>query len=84
MACVVTKTVTVKSQSVYPSHATPDDEMINRMLHLPSDKNKIYNKQSVQSVIQHKPENEIDNRTVYDILYQTCKETHLHPYVKQL
>ena len=29
------------------------------------------------------PEYEINNRTVYDILDQICKDTDLYPYVKQ-
>ena len=57
--------------------------LIARMLHLPTDKNKIYNEQSVQSVTQHMPEYEINNKTVYDILNQICKDTDLYPYVKQ-
>ena len=67
----------------YLTYVTPDNEMITRMLHLPSDKNKVYNEQSAQSVTQHTAEYKIDNRTVYDILDQICKDTDLFPYVKQ-
>ena len=52
----------------YPTHAIPDDKMVTKMLHLPSDKNKLHNEQSAQSVTEHTTEYEIDNRTVYDIL----------------
>ena len=67
----------------YPFYATPDNKMITRMLHLPQNKDKIYNKQSVQSVIQCMPEYNTDNRTVYDSLDQICKDTDLYPYINQ-
>ena len=63
----------------FPMYATPDDEMIARMLHLPSDKNKVHNKQSAQWVTQHAAEYKIDNRTVYDILDQICNNKDLYP-----
>ena len=64
-------------------YATPDNAMVARMLHLPSDKNKIYNEQSQQSVIQRMSEYEINIRTTDDILDQICEDTDLYPYVKQ-
>ena len=57
--------------------------MIARMLHLPQDKNKLHNEQSAQSVSEYTAEYEVDNRSVYDILDQICKDTELYPYVKQ-
>ena len=50
------------------------------MLHLPPDKNRLHDEQSAQSVKEHTAENEIDNRNVYDILDQICKDTDLYPY----
>ena len=43
----------------------------------------MYNEQSAQSVTQHTKEYKIDNRTVYDILDQICKDTDLYLYAKQ-
>ena len=43
LAYIIRKTMTVQTYGDYPSYATPDDEMIARMLHLPSDKNKVHN-----------------------------------------
>ena len=39
--------------------------------------------QSVKSVTEHTIEYEIDNRSVYDILDQICKDINLYPYYKQ-
>ena len=70
---VIRKAITVQTYHDYPKYATPDDKMITRMLHQPPDKNKLHNKL----------EYEVDNRSVYDILDQICKDTNLYPYVKQ-
>ena len=83
LAYVTRKTLIVQTYGDYLMYATHDNEMIARMLHLPSDKNKVHNKQSAQSVTQHAAEYKIDNRSVYDILDQICKDTNLYPYVKQ-
>ena len=64
-------------------YVIPDDEMIARMLNLPSDTNKMHYKQSAQSVTQHATEYKIDNGTFYDILDQIHKDMDLYPYVKQ-
>ena len=40
---IIRKTIIVKTYGDYPKYATPDDEMIIRMLHLPPDKNKLHN-----------------------------------------
>ena len=47
--------------------------MMARMLHPPLDKNKLHNKKSAQSVKKHMTEYEIDNKSVYDILYQITR-----------
>ena len=65
-----------------PMHATPDNEMIARMLHLPPDKNKLLSENDIQRVQVHMAECEIDNRMVYDVL-QICKDIYLYSYVKQ-
>ena len=62
---------------------TPDNEMVTRMLHLPSDKNKILLDSDVHSTKAHMAEYKIDNKSVYDILDQICKDSDLYPYVKQ-
>ena len=43
LAYVIRKTITVQTYGDYPMYVTPDDEMITRILHLPSDKNKVHN-----------------------------------------
>ena len=67
----------------YPTYTTPDNEMIARMLHLPPDKNKLLSENDIQRVQVCTADYEIDNRTVYDILDQICKDTNLYPFVKQ-
>ena len=57
--------------------------MINKMLHLSPDKNRLHNEQRAQSVKEHKEEYKIGNRSVYGILDQIYKGTDLYPYVKQ-
>ena len=44
LAYVIRKTIKVQTYGDYPLYATPDDEMIARMLHLPTDQNKVHNK----------------------------------------
>ena len=67
----------------YTMYATPDDEMIARMLHLSPNKNKLLSENDVQRVQVCTAEYKIDNWTVYDVLDQICKDTYLYPYVKQ-
>ena len=57
--------------------------MIARMLYLPLDKNKLHNEESAHSVKEHMAGYEIDNRSVYNMLDQICKDFNLYPYVKQ-
>ena len=80
---LIRKTIIVQTYRDYLKCTTSDDEMIDRMLHLPADKNKMHNNQSAQSVTQCKTEYAIDNRTVYDILNQIFKDSDLYPYIKQ-
>ena len=58
-------------------YATPDKKMIARMLHLPSHKNRLQWESNVDKVKDHTTEYIIDNRMVYDILDQMCKNTDL-------
>ena len=80
---VIRKTITSQVYGGYPKYATPDDKMIARMLHLPLHKNKLHNKQSAQSVTEHTGEYKKDDRSVYDILDEICKDTDLYPYATQ-
>ena len=50
---------------------------------MPPEKNKLLHESNIQTVQAHKPEYEINNRTVYDILDQICKDTDLYLYIKQ-
>ena len=83
LAYIIRKTITVQNYGYYPTNTTPDDEMITSMLHLPSHKNKLQLESSVDKVKDHMAEYIIDNRMIYDILVQICKDTDLYPYVKQ-
>ena len=80
---MIRNTITAQIYDDFPKHATHDDKMIARMLHLSPDKNKLQDEQSAPLVKGHKAEYEIDNRSLYDILDQICKDTDLYPYVKQ-
>ena len=68
LAYNIRKTIKVQNYGDYPMYANPDNEIITRMLHLPSEKGKVHNEQSAQSVTQHTTEYKINNTTVYDIL----------------
>ena len=83
LAYIIWKNILVQIFDDYPKYMTPDDEMIARMLQLLPDKNILQNKQSAQSVIEHTAEYEIDNRSVYNILDQICKDTDLYPHFNQ-
>ena len=83
LAYVIWKTILVQTSGDYPKYATPDDEIIARMLHLPPDMNRLHNEQSAQAVMEFTAEYEIENRNVDDILDQICKGTDLYPSVKQ-
>ena len=41
LAYIIRKTILVQTYGEYPKYATPDNEMIARILHLPPDKDKI-------------------------------------------
>ena len=79
-AYIIRKTITVQTYGDYTMHATPDDEMIAKMS---PDKNKLLLEKDAQRVQVHTAVYKIDNRTVYDILDQICKDIDLYPYVKQ-
>ena len=78
LAYVIRKNITVLTYGDYHMYVTPENKMIARMLHLSPDKNRLHNEQSAQSVKEHTAEYEIDNRSVYDIQDQTCKDTDLY------
>ena len=80
---VIQKTITVQTYGDYPTYATPDDEMIARILHLPLEKNMLLHETDTQVGQACMTEYKIDNRTIYDILDHIYKDTGLYPYVKQ-
>ena len=80
---IIMKTITVQTNGDYPTYATQDDEIIARMLHLPSHKNRLQLESSVDKVKDCKAEYIIDNRMIYDILDMICKDTNLYPVPKQ-
>ena len=48
LAYIIRKSITVQTYGEYPMYATPDNEMIARMLHLPPDKNKLLSEKDAQ------------------------------------
>ena len=70
LAYVIKKTITVQTYGDYPTYEIPDDEMIDRILHLPLDKNKLLLEGSAERVQDHTAEYVIDKRMVYIILDQ--------------
>ena len=82
-AYIVRKTVIVQTYGNYSHLVTPDDEMITRMLHLPTDKNMFHHERSAQSIKEHTAEYKKNNRSVYDILDQICKDINLYPFIEQ-
>ena len=83
LAHIIRKTITVHTHGDYYTYATPNNKMIARMLHLPQGMNNLLPQKDAQTVQVHMPENEIDNKTLYDILDQICKDTDLNPYINQ-
>ena len=79
LAYIIRKTITIQAYGDYPTYATPDDEMIARMLHLPPNKNKLLLGSSADRVQDCTEEYIIDNRMVHDILDQICKDIDLYP-----
>ena len=47
---IIRKTIIVQTYGENPMYATPDDEMIIRMLHLPPEKYRLLSEQYAQSV----------------------------------
>ena len=83
LAYIIRKTTLVQTMGDYPIHAIPDDKMIARMLHLPSEKNQLLLERDVHNIQDHLAEYKIDSRMVYDVLDQICKDRDLCPYMKQ-
>ena len=83
LAYIMRKTILAQTYGDYPKYATPDDETIARMLHLPPDKNKLLSEQDAQPARVCTAVYKIDNRSVCDILDQICKDTNLYLYIKQ-
>ena len=77
LAYVIRKTILVQIYLEYFKYATPDDEMITRMLQLQPDTNKLLQEQDAQTSKACTAEYKIDNRRVYDMLDQICKDTDL-------
>ena len=82
LAYVIRKTTILQICGDYPKYVTTGDEMIARILYLTPDKNRLNNEQSAQPIKEHTAEYKIDNRSVYDIFDQICKDTDPYPYVK--
>ena len=68
LAYIIRKSITVQTYGEYPMYATPDNEMISRMLHLPPEKNELLPEKDVQRIQVHMTEYKIENRMVFDIL----------------
>ena len=50
LAYAIKKTIQVQNYGDYPKYLTCDNEMINKMLHLPPEKNKFLMEQDAQSI----------------------------------
>ena len=61
---IIRKTMIVQTYGDYPKYATPENEMIARMLHLPVEKKMLHNEKSAPSVTEHKTEYMRDNKSV--------------------
>ena len=66
-AYVIRKMIIVQIYGNHPNYATPDDEMITRILHLPTDKNMLLLEHNGYSVKECTAEYKIENRSDYDI-----------------
>ena len=75
LAYVIRKTIIFQTYGDYPKCMTPDNKMIVRMLHLSQDKSKLLLKHSISLIKENSVEYDVDNRTIYDILDQICKDT---------
>ena len=54
-----------------------------RMLHLPPDKSRLLMDRGTRSVKEFTAKYVVDNRTIYNILNQICKDKDLYPCVKK-
>ena len=77
LAYIIRNTITVQIIGDCPTYATCDNKMIARMLDLPQDKNKLLSEGDVQRVQVCMAKYEINNRMVYDMLDQICKDADL-------
>ena len=78
LAYIVRKTKIVETYGDYDKYKTTENEMIARVIHLPPDRKKLIPEKDAQTVQTYIAEYKIDNRTVYDILDQICKDTNLY------
>ena len=83
LAYVIRKNIIVRTYGDYLKNTTDDNKSIARMLHLPPNKNRLHNEQSVKLVKECTAEYKTDNRSVHDILDQICKDIDLYPHVKK-
>ena len=67
LAYIIRKTIIVQSYGDYARHTTPDAKMIAKMLHMPTEKNKLLSKYDASSVKEHTADYKIDSRAVYNI-----------------
>ena len=75
--------IIVQTYGDYPMYMTPDNQIFAKLLHLLQLKSKPVLEHNVHLTKKLTAEYKIDNRTVYDIFDQICKDTNLCPYVKQ-
>ena len=75
LAYIIRKTIIVQTYTDCQRYATPDNEMIIRMLQLSPDKNKLPLGHEANSVKEHTAEYKIKNRTAYKILDQIFDDT---------
>ena len=73
LAYIIRKTITVQVNGDYPMYESPYKVMIARMLHFLPDKNKLLLEKGAQTAQMYTAEDEMDNRTVYNILDKICK-----------
>ena len=83
LAYIIRKIMILQTYCDYPRYTTPYDEIIARILHLPQDKNKFLLEHEASSAKEYATGYKIDNKTVYNILDQICKDTDLYPFVKK-
>ena len=73
LAYIIRNTITVQAHGDYPMYAITKDEMIDRMLQLPPDKNKLLPEKDAQTVQAHTAECVIDNKLSMTFLIRSAK-----------